>query len=64
MMFEILFLFCTAVDLADDAAGDLDSQGEKLYRIRALSLTPEFTSVDMTGYLFFYRDNAAAHEHA
>jgi hypothetical protein len=25
-------------------AGDLDSQGEKLYRIRALSLTPEFTA--------------------
>jgi hypothetical protein len=45
-------------------AGDIDSQGEKPYRIRALSLTPEFTSADMTGYLFFYRDNAAAHEHA
>jgi len=25
-------------------AGDLDSQGEKLHRIRALSLTPEFTA--------------------
>jgi hypothetical protein len=25
-------------------AGDLDSEGEKLYRVRALSLTPEFTA--------------------
>jgi hypothetical protein len=28
-------------------AGDLDSQGEKLYRIRSLSLTPEFAAADM-----------------
>jgi len=28
-------------------ADDLDSQGEKLYRIRSLSLTPEFTGAGM-----------------
>jgi hypothetical protein len=43
-------------------AGDLDSQGEKLYRIRSLSLTPEFAGADMTGYLLFYMGNTAAHE--
>jgi hypothetical protein len=36
-------------------AGDLDSQGEKLNRIRALSLTPEFTAPrDMPVCLLFF----------
>ena len=46
LKFTILFLFCTPVDLALISpmihAGDLHSQSEKLYRIRSLTLTPEF----------------------
>jgi hypothetical protein len=35
-------------------AGDLDSQGEKLYRIRPLSLTPEFAAAQTCQDVFCF----------